>query len=542
MGEADLILIGGQVVTVDPQDRVVSAVAVRGNRIVYVGSDSGALALKGSRTRVVELKGRTLTPGLIDAHCHLVGEGSLDEVLNMKWPAVRAIGEIKALVAEAARSRPPGAWIRGRGYNQNKLEEQRHPTRADLDEAAPNHPVVLTRTCGHIVAANSLALQLAGITAGTPDPQGGQIDRDAHGEPNGVLREKAAEPVWQAARFSPDEWREHYRKACWKYIRGGITSAHEMGRPVTTAELMRWHQEDRNPLRVFAFVSNTVDVGQLPDEGGPLAFLQGDAMFRVGHYKLFSDGSSSGPTAGTRQPYAVDPNNYGILIYSQEEIDAMYARANRLGFATSAHAVGDRGIEMVITGQERAMLERPRTGLPLSPAFRSNPRHRIEHCAMAFSDLRARIRAAGVIPVAQPVFLYEFGDGYARDYGPERGALMMPAKSFLREGVPVVGSSDAPVTYSDILLGLSIACTRRSQSGAIIGPEERLTPLEAIRIYTLHGAYAEFQEDVKGSIEVGKLADLTLFSGSLLDTPPEEWTGLAVDMTVVDGQVLHERE
>ncbi|MEX2356038.1 MAG: amidohydrolase [Thermaerobacterales bacterium] len=540
MSRADLIFVRGQVVTVDPQDRVVSALAVRGDRIVYVGDDRGALAWKGSGTRVVDLEGRTLTPGLIDAHCHLVGEGSIDDTIDLKWPAVKSIAAIKVRVAEAARQQPPGTWIRGRGYNQNKLTEQRHPTRADLDPVAPEHPVILTRTCGHITACNTLALKAAGLALAEPDPQGGIFDRDSEGRLNGVCRETARERARVASAFTAGELRSHYRTACWSYVRQGVTSAHDMGRPVTTPDLMRWHMEDDLPLRVFAFVSNTVDDGLLPDEGGPLCFLQGGPMFRVGHYKLFADGSSSGPTAATREPYTVDPENCGILIYTQEEIDAMYRRANRLGWPTSAHAVGDRGIEMVLNGQERAMLDRPRGGVDLSPAYSVNPRHRIEHCAMAFPDLRARLRRSGVVPVAQAVFLYEFGDGYVRDYGPERGGLMMPCKSFLREGIPVAGSSDAPVTSSSVLLGLSTTCTRRSQSGQVIGREECLTPLEAIRIYTLHGAYAEFQEDVKGSLEVGKLADLTVFSQPLLDVNPVEWPDLDVDMTVVGGRLLHE--
>jgi predicted amidohydrolase YtcJ len=408
--------------------------------------------------------------------------------------------------------------------------------------------VVLVRGCGHISAVNSKALALAGIRDDAPDPPGGLMDRDQHGRVNGVLRERAAEPVRRASDQGEAQHRADYKLGCETLLSMGYTSAHEMGRPVPITTLMEWHREDGHQLRVFAVVSKLgdEDKGLLPDDGGPLYFRQGDAHFRVGHYKLFADGSSSGPTAATREPYAFDPENRGIVIWPPEVVAESYARANRMGFPTTAHAVGDRGIDIVLSGQEAAMRDRPRTGLAgglpgIAPAYAASPRHRIEHCAMAMPDLRVRMRAGGVIPVAQAVFLWEYGDGYLHDYGPERGAAMFPIRSLLNEGIPVALSSDAPVTTADPMLGLSVTLTRTSQMGTVVGAEERIGVLEAIRCYTLHGAFAEFAEDTKGSLEVGKLADLTLLGGEVLRMPAEEIAAVRAEMTVVGGKVVYKK-
>ncbi len=535
--QADLIFTGGTVITVNRTDDIASACALRGDRIVYVGDDAGALALRGRDTRMICLEGRTLLPGFVEAHCHVMGWGSSLSGLDLK--SAGSIDEIKAQVAGRAEALAPGSWIRGRGYNQLNLAERRHPTRWDLDAVAPDHPVWLTRCCGHILVANSLALQLGGLTEDSADPPGGVIDRDDGGRPTGVLRETAREPIARVGALPPSELREHYLAGCSDLLRWGITSAHDMGRSVTVRELMRWHAEGEVPLRVFATVSHIVDADLWPDRGGDIYFLEGDQRFRIGHLKVFADGSSSGPTAATREPYACDPDDCGVVVTSGEDITSAYMHANRLGFPVTAHAVGDLGIELTLTGQEAASRDRPRRGL--SPGYPSSPRHRIEHCAMASADLRRRIKSASVIPVGQAVFLEDYGDNYINDYGPKRAASMFPLRSFLREGICVALSSDAPVSHPDPLVGLAAACERTSRRGRVLGADERITLMEAIRCYTLHGAYAEYAEDVRGSIEVGKLADFALVGAPLLEVDPGDLGSCEVDMTVIGGQVVYER-
>ncbi len=534
--EADLILAGGSVLTGDTKHSGATAVAVVGDRIVYVGNDEEALARRAPDTRVVGMQGKTLLPGLIESHCHIMGWGSA--VLGLNLGEATSIREIVDMVRDKAAGVEPGTWIRGRGYNQLHLQEGRHPHRWDLDEATARHPVVLTRCCGHIQAVNSRALAEAGLQDASPDPSGGAMDRDDSGRITGVLRETACEPVKEAAAPAEEQRREWYVTGCRDLVRWGITSAHDMGREGTVAEAARWHRCEELPLRVFAAVPPE-EMDELWTEGSRLRFLQGDRYFRTGHMKVFADGSSSGPTAATREPYACDPADSGIEVTSQQEIIDSFIRANRMGFSLTAHAVGDRGIEMVLNGQEAALGDRPRRGV--ARGYSRVPRHRIEHCAMAFSDLRERIRGMSIVPVGQAIFLHDYGDNYIGDYGSERAAAMFPLRSLLKAGIPVALSSDAPVSHPNPLAGMAAACTRRTRGGTVLGPKERISWSEAVKCYTAHGAYAEYAEDIKGSIAVGKLADFALLDTPLAEIDGDGIGGCSVDMTVIGGRVVYEK-
>jgi predicted amidohydrolase YtcJ len=528
---ADLIFINGQVLTVNAADEVVQAVAIKGDRIAQAGSNATVLAERGPKTTVVDLQGRALLPGLIDAHCHIPHAGMGANGIDCK--SVRSIAEIQDRLAGVAAQTPAGEWIRGRGWNQNKLAEGRLPTRYDLDKVAPDHPVILVRTCGHIAVTNSRGLALAGITPETSDPPGGQIDRDQRGVPTGVLRESAYMNMLKAAAYTPEEVVEGYRRGARELIRLGITTAHDAGGnggPALNA-MIRAAVDGSVPLRVYSMLFSLGETESLHQAALNLGLSTGlgNDRFRIGPFKLMVDGSSSGPTCATRRPYSHDPGNSGILYYTQEEIDQRYIAANRLGFQLTAHAVGDLGIAMVLNGIERAMADAPRP----------DPRHRVEHCAMCLPDLVDRVQQFGVVPVAQPVFFWEFGDGYVQNYGPERAAQMFPVKTFLKRGIPVAGSSDHPVTDASPLLGISVAMTRTTQSGQVVGPEERLSLLEAVRIYTMGGAYAAREEHLKGSIAVGKLADLTVLDSPILDVPAADIRDIPISMTVIGGQVVY---
>ncbi len=533
--QADLIFAGGTVLTVNPDDYVASAVAVVGDRIVYVGTEEEALAWKGPDTLVVQLDGRTLLPGLIEAHCHIMGWGSAISGLDLTGAA--SIGEIKELVRKRSEDLDAGCWIRGRGYNQLHLAEGRHPDRWDLDEVSKDHPVVLTRCCGHIGVVNSRALNEAGLTDDSLDLPGGVMDRDEDGRLTGVLRETARDPVKEVSSPPSVQLREWYAAGCADLVRWGITSAHDMGREGTTCDIAGWHSSEKIPLRVFATVPPE-EMDEVWSGGGHLRFLQGNRYFRTGHMKLFADGSSSGPTAATREPYASDPADCGIQVTSQKEIIDIFLRANRLGFSLTAHAVGDRGIEMVLNGQEAALGDRPRRGV--RPGYSRVPRHRIEHCAMAFSDLRQRIKDMSIIPVGQTIFLHDYGDNYAGDYGVARARSMFPMRSLLDAGIPVALSSDAPVSHPNPLAGMAAACSRKSRGGEVLGGKERISLTDALRCYTMHGAYAEFAEDIKGSIEVGKLADFAVVDAPLLELGGDELVDCSVDMTVIAGEVVYD--
>lgn len=527
---ADLFFRGGPIYSQDGAGTVHEACAVRGDRIIGAGSVGQLLHLVGPATQVLDLEGRCLLPGLIDAHCHITGLGLEAEAVDLKHE-VASIEDLVARVGAAAAARPPGAWILGRGYNQKKLAEGRHPDRGDLDRAAPRHPVALTRTCGHIVACNSLALAMAGIDSGTVDPPGGEILRDPAGNPTGVLLEEAAVPVWALVAPGLAALRDAYARAGAEFLSYGITSAHDASGtdPAQVRAMIEGHRRGETRLRTYMMLR----VGRpgLPGEmaiGAGLATGIGSPSLRVGPLKVMLDGSSSGPTAATRQPYASPADYRGILYFDQAALDRLVGEGARAGFQMTSHCVGDLAISMMLTAIERSG---PTAGR----------RHRIEHCAMLDPELVQRLGGLGVVPVANPAFLWEFGDGYIRDYGYDRASWMFPMKALSSAGIPVAAGSDAPVTYLNPFLGMYCAMTRRTMRGTEVGPEQAISLAEALRAYTINAAYASFEEGEKGSIEAGKLADLAVVEPDLGRAAPEAVRNAKVLTTVLGGEIVYQR-
>jgi len=527
---ADFVFYGGPVY--DPVSGIKEAVATKGNRILASGSKAEIMALAGPRTRQYDLEGSLLMPGFIDAHLHITGHGTGLSQVNCKYPAVLSIGDIQHAFRERVRSSPPGTWVLGRGYDHLKLSEKRHPTRYDLDAVSIQHPILLTRTCGHICVVNSVALALAGITADTPDPVGGKIDRDEGGAPNGVLREAGQRFLRELAAPSHEELVKGTVAASEHLVSLGITSVHDAsGSTPLMRAIVEAVESGRAKIRIYTMLGSSDPEFQNAFLRSGLRTGFGNEHLRLGPMKLMTDGSSSGPTAATRRPYAVDPGNSGILYFTQEEITAKHTAAHRAGFQVTAHAVGDRAVEMNINGIESAVSAFPRP----------DPRHRIEHCAMTGAELRSRIKRLGIVPISQPVFFHEFGDGYVLNYGRERAEQMFTTASFIREGIPFAMSTDCPVTFPDPTLNISVAMTRRTMTGDVVGPGERITLEQALYGYTMGGAYAAFEEKVKGSLEPGKLADLVVWTGNPFGAAPDQIRGMTARMTMINGQVVFER-
>ncbi|MEO8538112.1 MAG: amidohydrolase [bacterium] len=530
---ADLIFSNGVVHTVDAQNRVAEAVAVSDGRILAVGSNAQVEGSASSSTRRVDLNGRSLTPGFIDAHHHITGLGSGADGINCKAPGM---GSIRALVEEVrkkAATLPPGAWIRGGGYDQLRLAEGRHPNRHDFDPVSPNHPVIFTRTCGHIVAVNTKAIEAARLPLTAPDIDGGRYDRDGDGQLLGVAYERAMAPLSAAAAATRSELRQWLKAANDSVLAGGLTSIHDagglMGVPFDLAQELIALGDIK--VRMYAFT--TVNAATHPHVGILNTGIHsgfGDERLRIGAFKVITDGSSSGPTAATREPYASNSDDSGIAYWKQEDLDDLIGRAHRAGWQCTVHAVGDRGIEQALDAMARAQSEYPRDGL----------RHRIEHCGITPPDLQRRVKAQGIVPVMQPAFFWEFGDGYIQNYGRERANVMFPAKSLLDAGVIVAGSSDSPVTDFRPLFGIEQAQTRATSDGDVCGPNERVDLTTALRMHTINGAYASFEERIKGSLEPGKLADLVVLSADLRSVPTTELRDLPIAMTVVGGEVVYE--
>ena len=529
---ADLIFTGGRVHTVDGGDNEAEALAVAGDRIMLAGSNAEVRALAAPGTRRVDLAGRSLLPGFIDAHCHFVWLGSAQTAINCKAAGMGSIAALVEAVRERAQTLPAGAWIRGVGYDQTRLTERRHPNRFDFDGVSPNNPVIFSRTCGHICAVNTHAMELAGIDDSTPDPPAGRYDR-SDGQNLGVAYEQAQAPLLKASEQTMEEIRAALTAANRLYLQSGATSIHDAGGlagpAIGIAQELIEMGELRVRLRAFALVGLGSRSGLTYLDAG-LRTGFGDDRLRIGAFKVVTDGSSSGPTAATRSPYRSDPSDSGILYWAQEELDGMIGRAHRAGFQVTMHALGDRAIDQGLNAIGRALRAAPRP----------DPRPRLEHCGICPPDLQERVRALGVTPAMQPAFFWEFGDGYLENYGVERADVMFPVRSLLDAGVRVAGSSDAPVTDHRPLFGIEQSMTRATSGGQICGGTERIGLPAAIRTYTANAAFAGLDEHCKGSLEPGKLADLAVLSEDITRVPPNELRDLPVAMTVVGGQVAYE--
>lgn len=530
---ADLVFLNGPIITVDPAYPSPESVAVVQNRIALVGSAANVRAAIGPNTKVVDLGGRALLPGFNDNHTHPISFGEQLSAIDASPKAAPTLAKLQdAFRAAAANGHENGhGWLVARGYDDSRLDIHRHPTRHELDEATGNRPAILIRTCGHLAVANSAALMLADVGVTTADPSGGKIDRDAHGEPTGLLRETAMKLVRDLTPApTVSQLKEFLRAAGKRFLAYGITSVGEAA--VSNSDQLTAYQElaraGELPMRVFTMML-------IDDTLEPLARLGirtgfGDAWLRIGPAKVFQDGSGGGRTAAMTVDYRNDPGNRGITIYDQEGLNARFTRANAAGFQMCAHAIGDRAITMILDAYETALRANPRP----------DARPRIEHCGICTPEHLRRMRQMGVLAIPQPSFIYYLGDSYIENFTPEQLALSYPGRAWIDHGIVAAGSSDVPVVSADPFVNLRSAVTRLTQDGQEMGPEQGVTIEEAIRMFTANGAYASFEERIKGTITPGKLADFAVLDRDPRTVPAEELHTLRAELTVIDGRVVHE--
>jgi predicted amidohydrolase YtcJ len=493
------------------------AVAVNHDRIIGVGNNDQIRDFVGRTTKVHDVKGATILPGFIDCHNHLIAYGLSLRGLDLR--GARSIFEMKKQIAD--RTRSSANWILGRGWDQEKFTEARYPTRRDLDEASPEKPVLLWRICGHICVVNSAALSQAGIDSTTRDPAGGIIDRDSTGEPTGILRENAVAMADKAIPpLTPDDYEEATIAACHRALEAGLTSVHCItGSEMELKTLLKLRAEGRLPLRFYVFfpVEQLKAAINLGLRSGP-----GDEWVRIGGVKLFTDGSLGARTAALAQPYADDPENRGVTIYTQAELNEIIGEAHRGDIQIATHAIGDRAIGMAVEAYEKAFDSTPRRGL----------RHRIEHVSVIDPNLTKRMKKLGLIASIQPRFIVS--DTWIPErLGAERAALTYPFASLLRAGVMLLGGSDCPVEPLTPLSGIEAAVNRK-------GPEA-VTVNDAIAFYTRNAAYASFDENTKGTIAVGKLADLVILNKDPRMVSPATISRVRVLTTMVGGRIAHPR-
>ncbi|MBK5501763.1 amidohydrolase [Peribacillus sp. TH14] len=530
--QADIVFINGEVITVDQRNKVVEAVAVKGNRISAVGSNREVKDFIGEETKVIDLQGKTLLPGFIDAHIHLILYGVNQLAVSCKDEHIKSIEDLLNDLKEKASTIPKGEWIRAWGFNETVVKEKRYPTIAELDAISVEHPIIVSRTCSHISVVNSKALEIAKINEKSENPTGGIIEKDKTGRFTGRLIETANMIMTEIASYTESELMKAVKIASEHFVAAGITSIHEAGAygPESFRLLQQAVKSKDIRVRIYAMIgslNNSHEFVNKMVEAGVVTGT-GDERFKIGPAKLFTDGSSTGPTIATRETYSSDPDNFGILYYSEEEIYQVLGQAHKKGYQITVHAQGDRAIEMYLNCVEKALEESPR----------KDHRHRIEHAGISSPDLQERMKNLELIPIPNPPFPYEFGDIYIQHYG-NRVNHMYAVRDFIDNGIIAAGGSDAPVTDYNPLLGIHVAVNRRSQSGSEIGVAQSISVMEAIKLYTWNGAYTSFEEDIKGSIEVGKLADFVVLTDSILKVNPLHIKDLQVESTIIDGEILY---
>jgi predicted amidohydrolase YtcJ len=541
---ADVVFLNGKVVTLDPQDRIASSVAVKGGHILAVGSDEEIRKLAGRGTRCVDLKRRTVLPGLIDAHTHMAWSTLIfKNYVDGRCPPNRSIADVMGKIRERAEQVPAGEWIpvQGSFFANFKFAEGRYPSREELDSAAPRHAAVFVATV-HSAIVNTCALNTAKIGRDTPDPPGVKIERNpATGEPNGMIREWHGflplmnftyEQIKRAIRdWAPDYW-----------VKQGCTSAQTFADALEFRAYQELAAEGRLPVRIRAnfmdihlgpepVIDSLVNLGIQPGVGND--------WLRMGGAKIFLDGALMGLSAATHEPYLnmTDADYRGMLKFADfRKFEEMVRKAHGAGIQLCLHAIGDKAQDWALRALESVLAADARPH-----------RHRIEHMGnlMTNRERICRAQALGVIPVTTVEWVFEEGDFIEHYLGPTRKAQSWPLRSMLDAGLRVANCSDtvgATPFSTNPFYSMWCAVTRQTYLGKRLIPEEAITVKEALRLYTTEAAYAGYEEDCKGSIESGKFADLIVIDRDILTVPDDQIKDIKVEMTVIDGRVVYKRD
>jgi predicted amidohydrolase YtcJ len=528
---ADLILRRGVFYPVQPPGRVEGSLAVRGGRIVYLGTDAGAEKLRGARTRVVDLGGRAVTPGLIDAHSHFMGLGRALQQVDLVGTA--SYQEIVARVREAASRTPAGTWIRGHGWDQNDWPEKAFPTHEALSAAVPDHPVWLSRIDGHAALINARAMEILGIDAAIKDPSGGRFLRDASGRPTGVLVDNAMDVVEGKMPEPTQADRERALRLATRHCAAlGLTTVTDMG--IGDGDYRAYaalQKAGELPLRAALFLTDNDALLARWFERGPE--IDPQARLTVRGVKMYIDGALGSRGAALIEPYSDDAGNLGLLVSTGPHLEEVSRRALAKGFQVAIHAIGDRGGLVAIDAMERAL-----------GGARPEARFRLEHAQVLRLQDIERMARLGIIASMQPTHATSDMPWAGDRVGQARLAGAYAWRKVLNAGGRLALGSDFPVESADPRLGLYAAVTRQDLQGNPPGgwfPGERLTREEALRGFTLDAAWSLFLDQEVGSLEVGKRADLVVFARDPMTVPEAEIPRAGIDYTVVDGRVVYER-
>ena len=537
----DTIWYNGLVITME-DDQIVEAVAVLGDEIVAVGGTAEIQALAGPDTRMVDLDGHTMTPGFYAAHDHFPGSGRVAVTqVDLNSPPIGTIENMDQLVA-ALRARADelaaGEWISGRGYDDTLLAEQRHPTRADLDRASTTHPIYIGHTSGHLGVANSLALELAGVTRDTPDPPGGVVRKDPDtGEPDGVFEESGGMVSRLIPPSTPEQTMESYRVAVEDYVEDGVTTAVIAGGGRgSLVGLQRARDAGILTFRIITMMSRGAPGQRTAAEAGGIVSGFGDEYLKLGAIKIVQDGSNQGFTGYFTEPYHTpfkgDADYRGYPRRSREDLTTMVKELHEAGYQIAVHANGDAAIDDVLHAFREAQRAFPR----------EDARHRIEHCQMVRQDQLDTIAELNLSPSFFVGHVYYWGDRHRDIFmGPERAACISALRSSIDRGIRFTVHDDTPVTPVNPLQLVWVGVNRLTKTDQVLGPDERITPLQALRTVTIDAAWQNFEEDSKGSIAPGKLADLVILDDNPLTVDPTTIRDIHVLETIVGGGTVFTR-
>jgi hypothetical protein len=558
---ADLALIKGKIATMNKNDSIVEAVACKSEKIIKVGTTEEIKSYICKHTLVIDLEGKLVTPGFIDSHNHFSWTGKDVRLVNL-----RHVHSIDALIEELrkrAETLPKLCWIEGYGYHETKLKEKRHPNRYELDKASTDHPITVTRKGGHDgIRVNSLALELAGISKDTPDPDPPSFierERDT-GEPLGNLREEAAKPVFDLIAKEPgptrDEMKQGLIEGNKQLLSWGITSMQEAGAPMDFLPIYReLIKEGKLQVRnSFLIAAPRLGRSYRRNEGYNLAVNLsieagysthfGDNHLKFAGIKLGHDGSMSAGNCALYEPYLnyPTPDNYGVVHgYTNEELkdgralaefSPLVIKLQKAGMRCGIGAIGDRGIDFFLDAIETAHYKDPKP----------DARHSLEHCSLPTLGALERMKRLCVNSSTSVGFGWEFGDQHRGYMGMERMKRYMPMKSFKEMGIVASGNADWPICSANVFEGIHVCVNRTSETGQDLGQNQAISVMDAIKVYTWNGAYITSEEDIKGSIEEGKLADIVILDTDILTCDPSEIANTKVLTTILDGKIVYQRD
>jgi predicted amidohydrolase YtcJ len=518
----------------DAEDTIAEAVVIMDGRIFYVGHNIEAKQVIGRATQIIDLRGCAVLPGFIDAHNHLAISAIDSVAVDCSPEKTQSIEDILMKIVSFAKMNPHTEWIRGVNYDDARLTEKRHPTRWDIDRVFNDRPVLLVHRGYHIAVINSAGMRTLGITDETKPPIGGEYGRDSKTDQlNGVLYENAWFDLWGKKNSPLDVDSKTFIKGvhtvCSRYVRAGITSVNDAWVvPSNFKGFQAAFRLGRLPIRVNVHIFNSY-LNQLEELGILKGF--GNDYLKIIAVKLLLDGSVSGLTAALYEPY-IGTEDRGILLMKKNDLEELVERIHKLGFQVSIHANGDRAIDMVLDVFEHVLERNPQ----------KDHRHRIEHCSLLNPQRIQRIKALGLVPVIFAAYPFYHGDKIYPAFGTERVKWLMACRSLLDAGVKIAGHSDFPASPFNPLLAIHSLVNRKTERGIPFSPNQAITVHEALRMYTIDAAFASFDESIKGSIEQGKYADLTILQDNPLTVENEKLKEIRVVMTIVNGHIIYKNK